>query len=195
MSLILWFNDCSYKNKNLVGGKCSSLGELNKLSQHLNFNVSNGFALTTIFYDTFIEQNNLTQKIEEKIASIDIDDIEILNTESEKLRNMIIYGKFTDKQTKLIEDNYDELCKLYHKENLEVAIRSSAIAEDMPNASFAGQQDTYLNIRGKSDVLIAIKSCFASLFNSRALSYRKRYNVGLDDVKITLSLGSVFNLI
>jgi len=188
MSLILWFNDCSYKNKNLVGGKCSSLGELNKLSQHLNFNVSNGFALTTIFYDTFIEQNNLTQKIEEKIASIDIDDIEILNTESEKLRNMIIYGKFTDKQTKLIEDNYDELCKLYHKENLEVAIRSSAIEEDMPNASFAGQQDTYLNIRGKSDVLIAIKSCFASLFNSRALSYRKRYNVGLDDVKISVAV-------
>ena len=188
MSLILWFRDCSYKNKNLVGGKCSSLGELNKLSQKLNFNVSDGFALTTIFYDTFLEQNGLTAKIEEALANIDIENIEALDVESEKLRNMVISGKFTEEQEKNIEENYIELCNLYHKPSLEVAVRSSAIAEDLPNASFAGQQDTYLNIRGSASLFVSIKKCFASLFNARAVSYRKRYNIVLADVKISVAV-------
>ena len=186
--LILWFKDCSYKNKNLVGGKCSSLGELNKLSQKINFNIADGFALTTIFYDKFLEQNNLTSIIEHKQQTIDVNDIESLEKDSEKLRNLVISGNFTDNQEKLIKTNYDELCNLYHKNNLEVAVRSSAIAEDLPNASFAGQQDTYLNIKGYDNLYLNIKKCFASLFTSRAISYRKRYNIQLCEVKISVAI-------
>ena len=188
MSLIFWFRDCSYKNKNVVGGKCSSLGELYRLSQKINFSIADGFAITTDFYDKFLEQNNITKIIEENLEKIDINNIEELETESEKLRNFIIHGNFTDEQIKLIIENYEELCGMYRKTNLEVAIRSSAIAEDLPNASFAGQQDTYLNIRGPADVLLSIKKCFASLFNSRAVSYRKRYNIGISDVKISVAI-------
>lgn len=188
MSLIFWFRDCSYKNKNVVGGKCSSLGELYRLSQKINFSIADGFAITTDFYDKFLEQNNITKVIEENLEKIDINNIEELETESEKLRNFIIHGNFTDEQIKLIIENYEELCGMYRKTNLEVAIRSSAIAEDLPNASFAGQQDTYLNIRGPADVLLSIKKCFASLFNSRAVSYRKRYNIGISDVKISVAI-------
>ncbi len=188
MSLIFWFRDCSYKNKNVVGGKCSSLGELYRLSQKINFSIADGFAITTDFYDKFLEQNNITKIIEENLEKIDINNIEELETESEKLRNFIIHGNFTDEQIKLIIENYEELCGMYRKTNLEVAIRSSAIAEDLPNASFAGQQDTYLNIRGPDDVLLSIKKCFASLFNSRAVSYRKRYNIGISDVKISVAI-------
>ena len=188
MSLIFWFRDCSYKNKNVVGGKCSSLGELHRLSQKINFSIADGFAITTDFYDMFLEQNNITKIIEENLEKIDINNIEELEIESEKLRNFIIDGNFTDEQMKLIIENYEELCAMYRKTNLEVAIRSSAIAEDLPNASFAGQQDTYLNIRGPEDVLLSVKKCFASLFNSRAVSYRKRYNIGISDVKISVAI-------
>ena len=186
--LIIWFKDCSYKNKNLVGGKCSSLGELNKLSKDLHFNVADGFALTTNFYDIFLEQNNITSLIEEKLSNINIDNIEILETESKELRDIIISGNFTKEQEILIKENYKELCLFYENNNLEVAIRSSAIAEDLPNASFAGQQDTYLNISGDENVLCSIKRCFASLFNTRAISYRQRYNIELSDVKISIAV-------
>ncbi len=186
--LILWFRDCSYKNKNLVGGKCSSLGELHNLSQKINFNIADGFALTTNFYDIFLEQNNLTSIIENKLYNIDTEDIEKLELESEELRNLILNSNFTETQEKIILENYNLLCGIYHKQNLEVAIRSSAIAEDLPNASFAGQQDTYLNICGGDSILLHIKKCFASLFNSRAVSYRKRYNIQISDVKISVAV-------
>ena len=186
-ALILWFKECSYKNKNLVGGKCSSLGELHNLSQKINFNIADGFALTTIFYDIFLEQNNLTSIIEDKLNNIDTEDIEKLEVECEELKNLILNSNFTSEQEKIILENYNLLCSIYHKENLEVAIRSSAIAEDLPNASFAGQQDTYLNISGYDSILLSIKKCFASLFNSRAVSYRKRYNIQISDVKISVA--------
>ena len=190
MSYMIWFRDCSYKNKHLVGGKCSSLGELNTLSQKIGFHIADGFAITTELYDIFLSQNGLTEKIESGLENIDIEDIENLENGSEQLRNLILSGEFTKEQSEEIIKSYDELCSLYYKEPgcLEVAIRSSAIAEDLPNASFAGQQDTYLNVRGKEDVLINIKKCFSSLFNSRAVSYRKRYNIQLHEVKISVAV-------
>ena len=185
---VLWFRDCSYKNKHLVGGKCSSLGELYNLSHKINFHIADGFALTTVLYDNFLEQNGITGRIEQKLADIDISDIELLEKESEELRNMILEGTFTDVQKKIIEKSYSELCSIYHNQNLEVAIRSSAIAEDLANASFAGQQDTYLNITGSDNICDAVRRCFASLFNSRAVSYRKRYNINFSDVKISVAV-------
>jgi pyruvate,water dikinase len=184
---ILWFRDCSYQNKHLVGGKCSSLGELYELSQKINFKIADGFSLTTHLFDLFVEQNHLSEKIRETLDRIDVDDIEMLEEESEKLRNSIIEGEFTEEQVDEIIKNYQELCQLYRCDDLSVAVRSSAIAEDLPTASFAGQQDTYLNIT-RSGLLLAIKKCFASLFNSRAISYRKRYQIGIDEVKIAVAI-------
>ena len=187
-SEIIWFKDCSYKNKELVGGKCCSLGELYNLSKKMMFSVSDGFAITTLLYDKFIEYNHLNEKIVEELNAIDCENIRNLECESKKLRELIAQGEFTEEHKQLIIFNYKELCNLYRRDNLEVAIRSSAIAEDLPNASFAGQQDTYLNIKGESDVLLSVKRCFASLFNSRAISYRKTHNIQLSDVKISVAV-------
>jgi pyruvate,water dikinase len=188
MSGILWFKDCSYNNKNLVGGKCCSLGELYKLSKKMLFSVANGFAITTTLYDNFINYNNLFTIIEEKMGKIDTENIGILESQSKELRDLIIKGNLPDKYTFEIINAYKDLCNLYNIQNMEVAIRSSAIAEDLSNASFAGQQDTYLNITGDADLILSIKKCFASMFNSRAISYRKTHNIQLSDVKMSVAV-------
>jgi pyruvate,water dikinase len=188
MNEILWFKDCSYKNKNLVGGKCCSLGELYHLSKKLDFEISDGFCTTINLYDLFLEQNNLTFIIKNKLDNINIECLDDLEIKSEELRNIIINGKFKDTQIKNIENNYEKLCLLYNKNNLEVAVRSSAICEDLPNSSFAGAQDTYLNVIGKEELVKNIINCFASLFTSRAISYRKINNIEYKDVKISVAI-------
>ena len=188
MTSIIWFKDCSYKNKHLVGGKCSSLGELCYLGKLLNFDVADGFAITIDLYDEFVKNNNLQDEIEKGINSIDIEDLVSLNTKSKDLRDIIKNGVFSEEQQTSIVENYNRLCLLYGNDNLEVAVRSSALAEDLPNASFAGQQDTYLNVKGEDKLLSSVKSCFASLFNSRAISYRKTHNIGINDVKISVAV-------
>lgn len=188
MTDILWFKDCSYQNKNLVGGKCSSLGELYRLSKKLGFSIADGYAITTQLYDNFIMQNQLYDVISDKLNEIDTENIRTLEIESKNLRDLIINATFTEEQINLIVDSYKELCTLYMRENLEIAVRSSAIAEDLPNASFAGQQDTYLNIKNSDDLLLSVKKCFASLFNSRAISYRKTHNIQLNEVKISVAI-------
>lgn len=185
---ILQFKDCCYKNKNLVGGKCSSLGELYNLSQSLNFEIADGFAITTTLYDNFISQNNLDDVIKKKLDEIDYDNISDLEHSSSFLIEKITSADFTEDQIEEIHGNYNDLCKKYNQSSVDVAIRSSAIAEDLPNASFAGQQDTYLNIKGIDDVIFNIKKCFASLFNVRALSYRHTHNIQLEDVKISVAV-------
>lgn len=188
---IIWFKDCSYKNKHLVGGKCSSLGELYHLSNKLNFSIANGFAITTQLYDDFIHFNNLEQTIEEKISNINEDhenNIKLLEEKSKELKDLIVSGVMPEHHVQEIVSNYKELCSFYNNDRLEVAVRSSAIAEDLPNASFAGQQDTYLNIRGEDELILSVKKCFASLFNSRAISYRKTHNIKLHEVKISVAI-------
>lgn len=188
MSELLWFKDCSYENKNLVGGKCSSLGELYHLSKKLGFSIADGFAVTTCLYDKFISFNGLEEIIEDTLNSINVTDIMELERKSRYLKNFIINGIFQTSEVELIASFYSELSALYNRENIEVAIRSSAIAEDLPNASFAGQQDTFLNISGIQSVEEHIKKCFASLFNSRAISYRKEHNIHISDVKISVAV-------
>ena len=187
---ILWFKDCSYKNKHLVGGKCCSLGELYNLSKSLYFSIADGFAITTLLYDEFIAYNNLDNLIMDKLYEINesITDINKLEYLSKDLREIIIGATFSEKHKQQICQAYKKLCKLYNVKKLEVAIRSSAIAEDLPNASFAGQQDTYLNIKGKRELLLAVKKCLASLFNSRAISYRHGHNIQYSDVKISVAV-------
>jgi pyruvate,water dikinase len=186
-NLIIWFKDCSYKNKHLVGGKCSSLGELYYLSKKLYFSIADGFAITTVLYEEFIKNNNLEDIIANKLKTINTENIRELEEESRELRKLILNGKFSLEQEKIILNAYDELSGLYRKQDLEVAVRSSAIAEDLPNASFAGQQDTLLNVT-KSNLLESIKICFSSLFNSRAISYRKTHSIEISQVKISVAI-------
>ncbi len=188
MTFVIWFRDCSYKNKNLVGGKCASLGELHRLSKKINFDVADGFALSTELYDSFINSNGFNTYIEDKLNTINTEDVEELENECNTLREKIINGQFTKEQTELIIQSYLELCEMYNKNLIEVAVRSSAIAEDLPNASFAGQQDTYLNIKDIDTLIESVKKCFASLFNSRAVSYRKTHNIHIDEVKISVAI-------
>ena len=188
MNKIIWFKNCSYDNKNLVGGKCSSLGELYHLSKKIGFSIADGFAISTIVYDNFLLFNNITDIINNKIDNIDINDIKKLESESKYIKDLILSSRFCDEDINLITLNYFMLCKLYNQSNLEVAVRSSAIAEDLPNASFAGQQDTFLNISKIAPLLEAIKKCIASLFNTRAISYRKSHNIELKDVKISVAI-------
>ena len=187
MKEIVWFKDCSYKNKHLVGGKCSSLGELYMLSKKYGFMIADGFAISTILYDNFIEYNNLTQIIDDKISTIDVTNIKELESESDYLKNLIINAEISKEHTELILTNYDDLCNIYMLSDISVAVRSSAIAEDMPNASFAGQHDTYLNVNS-DNLILSIKKCFASLFNGRAISYRKSNNIPLSEVKISIAI-------
>ena len=185
---IIEFKNCSYKNKHLVGGKCASLGELYHLSQKLNFNIADGYCTTTELYDKFVEQNNFADIINETIENMNYDNIKELENDSNKLINLITSGQFNESQEEDIKQYYRNLCKKYNKDNLEVAIRSSALAEDLPNASFAGQQDTYLNVFGENNIVENVKKCFASLFNTRALSYRNSHNISLDQVKISVAV-------
>ena len=148
---VLEFSKCLYNNKHLVGGKCSSLGELLHLAKKYNFHIADGFATTTILFDDYLEYNNLTSLLEITLKDIKTNDIKELESISKVISSKIINGQFTEKQISDITDSYNELCRKYNTTNLEVAIRSSSISEDSSNASFAGQQDTFLNIRGIND--------------------------------------------
>jgi pyruvate, water dikinase len=184
---IIWFKDCSYENKNMVGGKNASLGELYNLSKELNFKIANGFAITTDLYNKFIEDNNLNKLVEDAMNNVNVDDIDDLNQKSDYIKDLFDKSKLSQDKIDEILLNYNIL-KDFYTENIQVAVRSSAIAEDLPNASFAGQQDTYLNITNDDDLIKSVKDCFASLFNSRAISYRKTNNINFEDVKISVGI-------
>ena len=183
---IIWFNDCSYSNKNMIGGKCASLGELYNLSTKLNFNISDGFAVTTAFYDNFINKNDLSNMIETMINNLDLDDIKKINQISKELKTKIMSSKIDDIVIEELKKNFNLLLSM--KDEASVAVRSSAVAEDLPNASFAGQQDTFLNVDNFTDFIISLKECIASLFNARAISYRITNNVPLDMIKIAVGV-------
>ena len=176
----------SYSNKDLVGGKNSSLGELYNLSKKLDFNISIFVLLFRLNFSSFITQNNIKQQIEDEIKNVDVDNFEILNKTSENIINLFKTSKYTDNQVEIVKSFYQKLCQKYDTKDLSVAVRSSAVAEDMPNASFAGQQDTFLNVRGIDNLLDKIKECFASLFTSRAISYRKTHNIGIDQLLMSV---------
>lgn len=188
MDNIIWFSSCSYKNKHLVGGKNASLGELYNLSQIYNFKIANGFAITTNLYKNFLKSNKIDIVIEEKVQKSEINDIDKLNMVSNEIKQLILHANFTCEQIEEIQQNYNDLSKFYNTDNLDVAIRSSAVAEDLENASFAGQQDTFLNISGIDNIIKNIKECFASLFNSRAISYRKTHNIEFNQVLISVGI-------
>lgn len=184
-SLILWLDQVKLTDIPLVGGKNASLGEM---IQHLapqGINVPGGFATTAFAYRHFVQTAGLEAKFHQIFADLDVDDIKNLQQRGKQLRSLISETPFPPELETAIREAYRSLCQRYGAE-ADVAVRSSATAEDLPDASFAGQQETYLNVSGEKGVLEACKKCFASLFTDRAISYRQRQ--GFDHFEIALSV-------
>ncbi len=169
-----------------VGGKNASLGEMLQNLTSQNIRVPKGFAVTVDAFDAFIEENDLKDKINDAMKGLDVADIVQLRKTGSQIRKLISNGKFPVSVEKAILKSYYELSEDYDQEATDVAVRSSATAEDLPDASFAGQQSTYLNIRGGEMLLTAIRSCFASLYTDRAISYRS--SRGFDHFAVKLSV-------
>jgi len=183
---ILWFKELGIKDVKYVGGKNASLGEMYQKLTKKKINIPNGFAVTAYAYQYLIKHNKIEKEIRAILKGLDTHNVRDLADKGQKVRNLILNSELPEKIIVEIEKAYDKLCKEYGKDT-DVAVRSSATAEDLPDASFAGQQETYLNIRGKESLLEACKKCFASLFTNRAISYRvdKKFN----HFKISLSIG------
>jgi pyruvate,water dikinase len=184
MALILWFNQIGIKDIPLVGGKNASLGEMIQKLTPKGINIPDGFAVTAEAYKYFIKYNHLEEPIKKILSELDKSNVEDLKKRGKKIRNLLLNGKMPDDLTDAIVKAYSDLEKQYGK-NVDVAVRSSATAEDLPDASFAGQQETYLNIQGAKNVVDAVKRCFASLFTDRAISYR--IDKGFDHLSVYLS--------
>jgi len=186
LPLVLWFNEIKLNDTPLVGGKNASLGEMYSSLNSLGINIPNGFAVTSVSYNYFINHNNLKTKIAKILKELDTRKIENLKHCGKQIRDLILNGNFPEDLEKQIENVYGQL-KTRNESEATVAVRSSATAEDLPGASFAGQQETYLNVKGKKDLIESIKKCFASLFTDRAISYRQ--DKGFGHFKVALSVG------
>ena len=163
------------KEIDLVGGKNASLGEMLQNLTKLGVNIPGGFVITVNAYQEFIQHNNLDAKIKDLVKQIDYSSVESLRRAGLQIRNAIRNGRFPSSLSQEIINCYYDLSKKYEQEGTDVAVRSSATAEDLPDASFAGQQETYLNVRGPAALMDAVRNCFASLFTDRAISYRENF--------------------
>ncbi len=183
---ILWFKEISISDVGLVGGKTSSLGEMYTELGKYGIKVPNGFAITAHAYRYFLDHSQLKPKIQKELDKLNIKDMNKLAETGRKIRDLIRNCEFPEDLREAIIDAYRTLSGSYKEQNTDVAVRSSATAEDLPDASFAGQQETFLNIRGEHILLDACKNCFASLFTDRAIVYREEKN--FDHMKVYLSI-------
>ncbi|MGL4711852.1 MAG: PEP/pyruvate-binding domain-containing protein, partial [Shewanella sp.] len=167
---ILWYQELGMGDVNLVGGKNASLGEMISNLANAGVQVPGGFATTSYAFNEFLEQSGVNQKIYDILATLDVDDVNALAKVGAQIRQWVIDTPFQPALEHAIREAYDKLAA--ETSEASFAVRSSATAEDMPDASFAGQQETFLNVKGYESVLVAIKHVFASLFNDRAISYR-----------------------
>ena len=185
MTNVLWYNQLNMQDVGRVGGKNASLGEMITNLASSGVSVPNGFATTAQAFDTFLEQCGVNQKIYQILDELDPDDISALTEAGQQIRQWIIDTPFQPELEQAIRDAYTELAD--GQTDASFAVRSSATAEDMPDASFAGQQETFLNVQGINAVMLAIKHVFASLFNDRAISYR--VHQGYDHQGVAISAG------
>ena len=183
---VLWYEVLGMGDVDRVGGKNASLGEMISNLSNLGVQVPGGFATTSFAFNEFLEQSGLNDKIYQLLDSLDVSDISALNECGKKIRQWIIETPFLPEMQRDIEQAYGKLADGF-ADDASFAVRSSATAEDMPDASFAGQQETFLNVRGFAAVMVAIKHVFASLFNDRAISYR--VHQGYDHRGVALSAG------
>ncbi|MEI7151356.1 phosphoenolpyruvate synthase [Pectobacterium carotovorum] len=182
---VLWYNQLGMHDVERVGGKNASLGEMITNLSGLGVAVPNGFATTAQAFNDFLNQSGINQRIYELLDRTDIDDLSQLASAGTQIRQWIIDTPFQPELEKAISDAYQQLAD--GEKDASFAVRSSATAEDMPDASFAGQQETFLNVQGIDAVMVAVKHVFASLFNDRAISYR--VHQGYDHRGVALSAG------
>lgn len=183
--LIVWFNNIQLQDLPLVGGKNASLGEMiQNLSNGIK--VPDGFAITAFAYRQFVAAAGLEPKLQQIFANLDTHNLNALTRESNLAQSLILQAPFPIELEQTILHAYSQLKAQYGSE-VDVAVRSSATAEDLPDASFAGQQETYLNVRGEQKLLQSCKKCFASLFTPRAVAYREAK--GYDHLTVALSVG------
>ena len=185
-SLILWFDDVNNQDVGLVGGKNASLGEMYQKLTKKKVSIPHGFATTAYAYRYFMKETGLMDEIKNILKDLDTHDMENLASRGERVRHAIMAAEFPEDFKKEITAAYRQIEKEYGT-NADMAVRSSATAEDLPDASFAGQQESYLNVRGVHNILYATKECISSLFTNRAISYRVDRH--FDHFTIALSVG------
>ncbi|MDD5013443.1 MAG: phosphoenolpyruvate synthase [Candidatus Pacebacteria bacterium] len=181
---ILWFSELRKSDVNEVGGKSASLGEMYSLLVPKGINIPNGFSTTAYAYLSFLEYNGFDSKLKEIFSTFNPKNLTNLQETGKKARNLILSGKFPPQLEKEIIEAYAILCKEYGP-NCDVAVRSSATAEDSVSASFAGQHETYLNVKGKNEVLKAVIKSYSSLFTDRSISYK--HEKGFDQLGVYLA--------
>ncbi len=187
MRWIRWFADIGIGDVPLVGGKNASLGEMRRELASLDVPVPDGFAITAEAFRDFMRANELEQRIAALLADRRPDDTEALDRRSESVRELVLGGHFSNELESEILEAYAELSRRSNSRALEVAVRSSATAEDLPGASFAGAHQTFLNVRGAAELVDAVRRCFASLYTPRAIRYRE--DMGFAHDTVALSVG------
>ncbi|MFC0141821.1 phosphoenolpyruvate synthase [Erwinia mallotivora] len=185
LPLVLWYDQLGMNDVDRVGGKNASLGEMITNLSSLGVDVPNGFATTSAAFNQFLDQSGVNQRIHDLLDNTDIDDVDQLAKAGKQIRQWIVDTPFQAELEQAIRGAYQQLSS--DDPDASFAVRSSATAEDMPDASFAGQQETFLNVQGFDAVLVAVKHVFASLFNDRAISYR--VHQGYDHRGVALSAG------
>lgn len=183
---VIWYQQLGMNDVNQVGGKNASLGEMISNLANAGVKVPGGFATTSYAFNEFLEQSGLEKRIHDVLDTLDVEDVNELAKIGEQIRNWIIETPFTDNIEQAISESYTQLAGELG-EQASFAVRSSATAEDMPDASFAGQQETFLNVKGLDAIKVAVKHVYASLFNDRAISYR--VHQGYDHKGVALSAG------
>jgi len=184
---VLWFDEVGMVDVPLVGGKNASLGEMYTNLTSKGVNVPYGFALTSTFYWKFIKANGLDKDLSEIFKNLDPKNLQSVRLVGKAAREKIATGIFSDELKKDLFEAYTKLSQKYNVENTDVAVRTSGVAEDNPDASFAGQFETYLNITGQESLLEAVRNCFISFFTDRAIIYREQVKV--DHLSVALSVG------
>jgi len=185
-AFVRWLDELDNKDGESVGGKNASLGEMIRNLRDEGVRVPGGFATTADAYRAYLEHNELDAFLEEQLAQLAQNE-RALSPVGSRIRRAFRRGEFPEAIAEAIRDAYQTLSQRVGQEDVPVAVRSSATAEDLPEASFAGQQETYLNISGADEVLKACKDCYASLFTDRAINYRQHRN--FDHLKVALSIG------
>ncbi len=188
MRWVKWFSEVGIEDVPLVGGKNASLGEMMRELGGLGVKVPDGYAVTAEAYRYFLKENGLVEKIRALLEDWrKTKDVDALLEVSRKIRSLITAGRYPGELEHEIREAYRELSRRSGVDEVDVAVRSSATAEDLPTASFAGQQETYLMVHGEAEVLEAVKKAFASLFTARAIGYRE--DMGFDHFQVALSVG------
>ncbi len=183
--MVLWLDELRLSDLGKVGGKNSSLGEMIGNLSKLGVSVPGGFATTAQAFQNFIAQSGLAQRIQDRLSTLDVDDVAALTLAGKEIRGWIIETPLIDELEQEVRTSYARMCADAGAENIAVAVRSSATAEDLPDASFAGQQETYLNVCGADDVIHTLKLVFASLYNDRAIAYRVHHGFKHEDVSLS----------